>query len=491
MPRHSTEPALALPPRARGVTASKWLYDSIRAAILDGRLQSGARLPATRDLAHRYGLARGTIVSAFDQLKAEGYLDARVGSGTRVAAELPDRLLEAGRGTHSRGSGVARARPIRLSEYGRRVRGLGPADPPRVRAFRTNLPALDLFPMALWTQMAGRRYRRASTEFLRGCGPLGHPPLQRAVAHYLGASRGVACEPEQVVIVSGVQEALDLAARLLLDPGDTVAVEDPGYTGAVRVFESYGVRIAPVPLDAEGITLGPALNGARLVYVTPAHQFPLCMTMSLPRRLALLEWARGSGALIFEDDYDSEYRYAGRPMPALQGLAREAQVLFAGSFSKVLFPSLRLGYLVVPPGLVDAVAAARSITTRHAPLPDQAVLADFIEAGHFGRHVRRMRGIYAERLGVLLDAARKELGGRLEVSSIEAGLQTAAWLPAGTNAESVARTAAERQVEVTPISRHARRRLERDGLILGFASVDEQEIRRGVRELARVLSFPR
>jgi GntR family transcriptional regulator/MocR family aminotransferase len=339
--------------------------------------------------------------------------------------------------------------------------------------------------------VAGRRYRRASTEFLRGCGPLGYPPLRRAVAHYLGASRGVACEPGQVVIVSGVQEALDLAARLLLDPGDTVAIEDPGYTGAARVFESYGARLSPAPLDAEGITLGPALDGARLVYVTPAHQFPLCMTMSLPRRLALLEWARASGALIFEDDYDSEYRYAGRPLPALQGLARDGQVLFAGSFSKVLFPSLRLGYLVVPPGLVDAVAGARSITTRHAPLPDQAVLADFIEAGHFGRHVRRMRGIYAERLGVLMDAARKELAGRIEVSDIEAGLQTAAWLPSAVNAEAVARAAAKRQVEVTPISRHARLRLERDGLILGFASVDAGEIRRGVRELARALSSPR
>lgn len=484
MPRRPTEPVLALPPRTDGTTATKWLYDSLRAAILAGRLRPGARLPATRDVARRYGLSRGTIVAAFELLKAEGYLDARVGSGTRVAAVLPDRLLEAGPRARPARDG---ARPVRLSQYGRRLQGF-PGDPPRIRAFRTNLPALDLFPVSLWAQVAARRLRRATTELLRGSGPMGYAPLQDAVAHYLGASRGVACEPGQVAIVSGVQEALDLAARLLLDPGDTVAIEDPGYTGAARLFEAQGARVAAVPVDGEGITLGPGLDGARLVYVTPAHQFPLCMTMSLPRRLALLDWARRSGALIFEDDYDSEYRYAGRPMPALQGLARHGQVLFAGSFSKVLFPSLRLGYLVVPPGLVDAVAAARSITPRHAPVPDQAVLADFIEAGHFGRHLRRMREVYAGRLGALLESAASELAGRLEVSDIEAGLQTAAWLPEDVDADAVARAAAARQVEVTPLSRYARAAKAPNGLILGFASVDEREIRRGVRELAAVLS---
>jgi GntR family transcriptional regulator/MocR family aminotransferase len=211
------------------------------------------------------------------------------------------------------------------------------------------------------------------------------------------------------------------------------------------------------------------------------------MPMSLGRRLALLEWARGSGALIFEDDYDSEYRYAGRPMPALQGLARHGQVLFAGSFSKVLFPSLRLGYLVVPPELVEPVAVARSLTMRHATLPEQAVLADFIDGGHFGRHVRRMREVYAERLGVLLEYAEAELGGHLDVSGVEAGLQTAAWLPAGADAEAVAHALSRRQVEVTPIGRYARRPLQRDGLVLGFAAVDAAEIRRGVRELGAAL----
>jgi GntR family transcriptional regulator/MocR family aminotransferase len=486
MPRQKTEFALTLPPREPGVAAVRWIHTAVRAAILEGRLRPGARLPATRDVARHYRLSRGTIVSAFEQLEAEGYLEARVGSGTRVAAVLPDRLLEAVRPAQA-GPAGGRSRPLRLSQFSLNVRGLGDDDPPRIRAFRTNLPALELFPAALWAQVAARRYRRATTEFLRGCGPMGYPPLQQAVAHYLGASRGVFCEPGQVAIVSGVQEALDLAARLLLDPGDTVAIEDPGYTGAARVFESCGARISPVPLDGEGITLGPELEGARLVYVTPAHQFPLCMSMSLARRLALLEWARSTGALIFEDDYDSEYRYSGRPMPALQGLARHGQVLFAGSFSKVLFPSLRLGYLVVPADLVDAVAAARSITSRHAPLPGQAVLADFMDGGHFGRHVRRMRGVYAERLAVLLECMVTELAGGLEVSDIEAGLQTAAWLPHGTDAEAIARAAARRQVEVTPLSRYARRPMKREGLVLGFAGVDTQEIRRGVRELASAL----
>ncbi len=489
MPRQTTGPLLTLPPRKPGIAAVRWLYESLRAAILDGRLRPGTRLPATRDLARTYRLSRGTIVAAFELLKSEGYVDARVGSGTSVAAQLPDRLLEAGR--RAAPAVERRGHPARLSEYSRRVRALGTADSPRIRAFRTNLPALELFPTALWAQVAARRLRRASTEFLRGCGPMGFPPLQEAVAHYLGTSRGVICEPGQIVIVSGVQEALDLSARLLVNAGDTVAMEDPGYTGAARVFEACGARIAPVPLDAEGITLGAPLEGARLVYVTPAHQFPLCMTMSLARRLALLDWARRTSALVFEDDYDSEYRYAGRPMPALQGLARHGQVLFAGSFSKVLFPSLRLGYLVVPAGLVDPVSAARSITSRHAPLPDQAVLADFIEGGHFGRHVRRMREVYAQRLGVLMDCAARELAGGLDVSGVEAGLQTAGWLTDGADAEDIARAAARRQVEVTPISRYARVKPVRDGLVLGFASVDAHEIRRGVRELAAVLSSRR
>ena len=317
---------------------------------------------------------------------------------------------------------------------------------------------------------------------------MGYGPLQAAVADYLNASRGVKCVPEQVAIVSGVQEALDLVARLFLNPGDRVCMEDPGYTGAAIVFEAVGARVSGAPLDDEGMGLRAAsLRGSRLVYVTPAHQFPLGTTMSLPRRLALLEWARRSGALIFEDDYDSEYRYSTRPVPALQGLDRNGLVLFAGSFSKVLFPSLRLGYLVVPPDLVSKVGATKSVTSRHPPLLEQAVLCDFITEGHFGRHLRRMREVYAERLSVLLESARERLAGLLEISKVEAGLQTAGWLCGATSGESAAKAAAARDVEVTPLRRYSRGCLAREGLQLGFAAVDTGEIRRGVRELAAAL----
>ena len=305
---------------------------------------------------------------------------------------------------------------------------------------------------------------------------------------YLSASRGVKCVPEQVAILSGVQEAIDLVSRLFVDPGDRVCIENPGYPGAAIALKSRGAKISAIRVDDEGMQAPPSsVRGARLVYVTPGHQFPLGVTMSLARRLQLLEWARKSGALILEDDYDGEYRYRGRPVPSLQGLDRHDLVMFTGSFSKVLFPSLRLGYLVVPPHLVDYVSAILSVTSRHAPLLEQAVLCDFITEGHFGRHLRHMRDVYAERLSTLLECAQERMAGLLEISGVEAGLQTAAWLHKGLNGESVAAAAAERGVEVTPLSRYCHRPLEREGLQLGFAAIDSKEIRRGVRDLSSTL----
>ena len=485
--KRTTVLELVLPLRGSDKSASSWLYESLRAEILEGRLRPGARLPATRDLARQYGLARGTIVNAFEQLKSEGYTEGRVGAGTYVNNILPDDLLQV----------RPRARPAlpapnkrrrRVSEYAKRVKLFENFEIRPSRAFRANMPALDLFPTTLWAQVAARRLRRISANLLLGCGPTGYPPLRDAVATYLSASRGVKCVAEQVVIVSGVQEAIDLAARLLVNPGDRVCMENPGYPGTAIAFKAAGAKVCALSVDGEGMRVQEtSMRGARLVYVTPGHQFPLGVTMSVARRLQLLEWAGKSGALILEDDYDSEYRYAGRPVPALQGLDRHGQVLFAGSFSKVLFPSLRVGYLVVPPDLVDHFSATLSVTNRHAPLLGQAVLCDFITEGHFGRHLRRMREVYARRRSILLDCVQENLSGLLEISGVEAGLQTAGWLHEGLNAESVAAGAATRGVEVTPLSRYRQAAAVREGLQLGFAAVDAKEIRRGVRELAITL----
>ena len=486
MAKRATTFALALPAQNPSTRLYQWLYISLRAEILEGRLQPGARLPATRDLAIQYGVSRGTVVNAFEQLKAEGYLEGSVGSGTYVSTVLPEELLHVRREVSLQAI-AQRKRQRRLSAYGRIVKPFPVFEVRRLRAFRANLPALDLFPVALWARVAARRLRGLSANDLFGAPAMGFRPLREAIAGYLNTSRGVHCVPEQVAIVSGVQEALDLVSRLFLDPGDSVCMEDPGYIGATLVFEAAGARIRNARLDDQGIEVCEAsFGGSRLVYVTPGHQFPLGITMSLPRRLQLLEWARKAGALVFEDDYDSEYRYSGRPAPTLQGLDRHGVVLFAGSFSKVLLPALRLGYLIVPPDLVSCVEAAKSVASR-PPLLEQAVLCDFITEGHFGRHLRRMRGIYAERLAVLLESAREKLAGLLEISNVEAGLQTVGWLVGGIAEEPAVKAAAARNVEVIALGRYTRGPVTRKGLQLGFAALDAKEIRRGVRDLAIAL----
>jgi len=487
MARKSSTLALNLRGPSSGVPVYRWLYEQLRTSILDGRLRPGARLPATRDLAEVYKLSRTTIITAFEQLKSEGYVEGRTGSGTYVSKVLPEQLLEVG---SVRQEARLRHRRIALSAYARRLQPLRwrPSQP--VRAFRPNQAALDLFPTNLWAQVAARRLRRVSARLLAGGETLGYRPLREAVAEYLNTSRGVKCTADQVLIVSGAQEGLDRTARLLLNPGDPAWMEEPGYPGAAAVLRAAGAKTCGVPVDTEGLDLERGLRRwprPKLVYVTPAHQFPLGVTMSLRRRLALLEWARKAGVLIFEDDYDSEYRYSGRPVPAMQGLDRAGVVIFGGSFSAVMFPAMRLGYLVVPPEMVDVFAAAQSVSTHHPPLLGQAVLCDFISEGHFARHIRRMREVYAERLGVLLKAAREKLEGLVEISNVEAGLQTIGWLREGARPEDVAAGAAKKNVEVIPLQRYAFGRARGNGIVLGFAAVEPRELRRGVEELAAVL----
>jgi GntR family transcriptional regulator/MocR family aminotransferase len=468
-----------------GASLYQWVYDELRSAILQSRLSRGMRLPSTRELARRYAVSRGTVVTVFEQLHAEGYLEGRVGAGTYVSARLPEDLLHAKRGS----SAMARKATTtpKLSQYASRLVPAPSVPLPAARAFRIASPALDAFPLAAWAQIASRRLRNATRSLLADVDARGYWPLREAVADYLGTARGVNCTAEQVIIAAGIQQGLDLTARLVLDPGDPVWVEDPCYFVVTAVFKALGARPIPVPVDERGLSVEEGkrrCEHARLVYLTPAHQFPLGVTMTADRRLEVLEWARRERSLIFEDDYDSEYRYSGRPIPALQGLDHSGWVILAGSFSKLLFPSLRLGYLVVPNALVEKFTAARFVMDRHSSVIDQAILCDFITEGHFARHIRRMRELYAARLAVLRDSVERKLKGRLRLPEIEAGVQTAAWLAEGFNAEAVAKAALDLGVEVVPLNRFASQVRLPEGFLLGFGAVDAGELSRGVDCLA-------
>jgi len=473
-------------------TYGEQLYRQLRDAALSGRLQPGARLPASRRLASTLGVARQTVLDTYEQLAAEGYLVGRHGSGTFVAEVLPDHLLRV------RGQTVSQA-----SQEGRVHRGISkrgallsssqvipmPLRTP-LRAFRIGHPAVDAFPFQRWRRLADRRWRSPPRD-LTGYGyPGGYPPLREAIAGYLGAVRAVYCAPEQVIVLGGSQQALDLAARVLLDPGDTVWFEEPGYLGARAALAGAGARIIPIPVDQDGLEVAVgtvAAPAARLAYVTPSHQYPLGVTLSLARRLALLAWAARADAWILEDDHDSEFRYAGRPLAALQGLDTSARVIYIGTFSKTLLPSLRLGYLVVPPDLVDAFTSARAVGDRQSPSLEQAVLADFIAEGHFGRHIRRMRQLYAERQQLLIEAASRELLGVLELRPESAGLHLVGRLPASADDRALSRAAYARGVDAIPLSATYLGPPNASGLLLGYAAYPEAEIRAGMRELAQAL----
>jgi GntR family transcriptional regulator/MocR family aminotransferase len=344
--------------------------------------------------------------------------------------------------------------------------------------------------MDIWARVAGRRLRKASTTLLGGYGARGSSILRDAISAYLGSSRGVKCSPDQIVILSGIQQGLDLLARFLVKSGEPVWLEDPGYFGATSAFRNAGARIIPVPSDADGIVVAHGIqlcNRAKAAYVTPAHQFPLGATMSIERRLALLAWARQAGAFIIEDDYDSEYRFDGPPVPAMQGLDDGASVIFLGSFNKVLFPAMRVGYMVLPPVLVDPMLALRFTGDLNPSGLDHAILSDFILEGHLARHIRRTRELYAARLATLQSAAKKHLDGILHVSPIRAGLSTAAFLQNGMSARQVEESTAARGLEVIALDRFSLARKNPGALLLGFAPFDEREIRRGIATLASVL----
>ena len=472
------------------------IYEAIRLSVLSGNFDSQMRLPSTRSLAQQLGVSRMTVVNAYEQLLAEGYIKGKTGAGTYVASVLPEQLLQTCDTVPQRSAASHARPPHSLSKRGKwlertYVTTSCTEDDKSFQAFQNGLPAVDKFPFDIWSRLATRWLRHPPRELLGYGDPAGYRPLRASIAQYLKASRAVRCEPEQVIIVSGAQQALDLIARVLLDADDAVWVEDPCYPGARDALHSAGAKLVSVPVDGDGFDLAAALRrrkDARLVYVTPSHQYPLGVTMTLARRLALLEWANRAGAWIIEDDYNSEYRYAGRPLASLQGLDVEGRVLYVGTFSKTIFPALRLGCLVVPPDLVDVFAAARAMTDRHSATLDQAILTDFIEEGHFARHIRRMRVLYEERQRILVAAAERELSGLLDVPPAEAGMHLVGWLPENVSDKAASESAARHRVKATPLSAYTLDLLPRGGLVLGYTSLNARQIKDGVRKLAKALA---
>jgi GntR family transcriptional regulator/MocR family aminotransferase len=476
---------LTLGRRPENQTLTKWLYAELRNAILESRLAPGTRLPASRDFASQYGVSRGTVVSVFERLQAEGYVTSRVGFGTvvnRVSVFRPARQMSA-----------------TPPAYIRRAISAHPLPRPWVdlpfskgtRLFRIGGPATDAFPSKVWGQISARHARNFSswlkTEADRG----GYRPLRDAVADYLRATRGVRCNSEQIVIVSGAQQALDLLARLLLKEHDQVWMEDPGYFGASIAFGNVGAEIIPVPVDEEGLSVSAGEKicpHARGVYLTPAHQFPLGMTMSLERRMAVLNWAKRTGAFVIEDDYDSEFRFEGKPVPSLQSLDNHSNVILIGTFSKTLFESLRLGYVVLPPSLVDCFLAFRYRTDFRNSNVDQAVLCEFIVEGHLARHMRKMRELYGSRLAALIDGGNRYLSGLLEISNVRAGLYTIGFLTNGMTSRQAEKSAAVEGIEALGVDRYTFKRTDPKGVVLGFAAYPEPAIRNALIQLAKAFS---
>lgn len=454
---------------------SAGVYAQLRAAILDGRLRPGEALPATRELARRLAVSRNTVTHAYQRLIAEGFAVGRIGAGTFVSDDVPalrPRRAPAASPLAPRVAWRAASPVIKLAA-------------PASHDFGIGVPDAKLFPWDAWRRLIARQLRPART---RGAGgydePEGHPRLREAIARHVGIARGVAAGADDVLVTCGAQQAFDLIARVLVERGTCVAVEEPGYPPARRAFAAAGARIAPVRVDDEGLVVDHLPGRARVVYVTPSHQFPLGTAMSLPRRLALLAWAERHGAAIVEDDYDSEFRFDGRPLEPLQSLDRAGRVLYVGTFSKVLLPALRLGFVVAPPSLMPALRAARSLSDLHGAHAPQAALAELMADGSLARHVRRVLRMYRERRERLVAALDRELAGALTVIPASAGLHLAAWLAdRELDATAICRDARGDGVAVQPLAPFYAGR-PRAGLALGYGAIPRAAIDEGVHRLA-------
>lgn len=467
---------------------ARQLYQALRERILDGRLQSRTRLPASRDLANLLGISRNTVTRAFDQLYAEGYIEGRIGAGTYVVELSGATRPTPARSAQAQLSGSTQSAALQLLQN----HHLNPPLSGAPRAFRVGVPAFDLFPFETWARLSARFWRKPSPARLGYGDPAGDWQLRELIAAYLRNSRGLHCDPAQIVVTNGAQQAISLCAQLLVTPGARVAVENPGYRAAGHALAIAGAQLCGVAVDDEGLNTAALeqVEGCRLVYLTPSHQYPTGVTLSLARRLQLLEWAERNNGLIIEDDYDGEYRYSGTPLAPLAALDRQGRVLYVGTFCKIAFPALRLGYLVLPPALAEAFAQRRALDMRHSEIGTQAVMAEFIAAGHFQRHIRRMRGAARSRRDALLAGWPADVPGCAPLPVVEAGLHLC------VRVDSLARereliSAAERVgVEISALSSYwlpdsRTPDDQRAGLVLGFAAVPEAQISEALQALRR------
>jgi GntR family transcriptional regulator / MocR family aminotransferase len=461
------------------------VYEGYRRAILCGKLRSGQVVASSRAFAVDHGISRFPVLHAYAQLLAEGYFESRSGSGTYVASTLPERLMRASPELQPRQRAASGSRTV-----SRRSR-LFPAvavnrATPIWGAFGMHQPAFDQFPFRIWSTLVNRHSRNPKARVIHDIDPMGSCRFREAICDYLGSSRAVQCEPGQIMIVSGSQQALDITARVLLDSGDSVWVEEPGYRLGSAVFAAAGCRLVPVPVDGEGMNVAKGIalkKNARAALVTPSHQYPLGSTMSVSRRLQLLNWAHALGSWIIEDDYDSEFRYESRPVSSLHGMDANARVIYVGTFSKVLFPSVRVGYIVIPTDLVERFAAVRFAMDIFPPYLHQEVLADFMVGGHFGAHLRKMRRVYGSRRTALVDCIQREFNGRLQIHGVEAGMHVAITLPDSYSDTEIAARAARDRLSLFTISQCCLRAQALQGFVLGFGSTPVEEMPEAVRKL--------
>ena len=459
------------------------IYAEFRSMILERALQPGQQAPSTRALAAELGISRIPVLNAYAQLLAEGYFESRCGSGTFVSSSLveppPRPAANAGSEPEPSISRLAGQLPVRR-----------PVWAGRAGAFSVGQLAYDHFPFAAWSELVSRHARRVCANSMNYSGPGGRKEFRETIAAYLRTSRGVRCEASQILVVNGSQQALDLSARVLLDPGSPVWVEDPGYEWLRHNLQLAGAKLIPVPVDEAGLQVAAGIRlclKARAAYVTPSHQYPLGATMSAARRLQLLAWAHRSGGWIVEDDYDSEYRYQSLPVASLQGLDGGARVIYIGTFSKTLFPGLRLGYLIVPEALIERFAAVRVAADLCPPYLHQAALRDFLEEGHFARHVRKTRLLYGERRDALVRAIRREFGDDLKILGAEAGMHLVVTLPPGLSDRRIASRAADDGLWLQPLSEAYLGAGARQGFILGFGGIAAAQMEAQVRRLRKAI----